>query len=113
MQTRQVIMLAVLMLTVYGLCTMGTAQEASSTGSDELSRAIHKQDLDSYWLDQNMWMEYGYRPHVKAHLTPFTSLPTYGQSTGAYSFGTDLRASSLADPYDKQNVQLTKHGTWH
>lgn len=106
---------AVLMLLLAWCCvsSTGTAQEASEGGADEISRAIHNQDLDAYWLDHNTWLEYGYRPHVKANLTPFTNLPTYGHSTGAYSFGTVLPAPSLEDPYDKRNVQLTKYGTWH
>ena len=112
MPTCRLIVLALLILA--GWCCVsssGTAQEAA--GGDDLTGAVDKQDLDSYWLDQNMWAEYGYRPHVKAQVTPFVNLPTYGHSTGAYAYGTDLPTPSLQNPYDKTKIQLTKYGTWH
>lgn len=92
----------------------GTAQDdAAQFGADDLSSAVRSQELDSYWLDQKKWMAYGYRPHIQANLAPFTNLPSYTANKNYYSYGTDLPAPSLENPYDKASVQLTKYGTWH
>ena len=113
MQTCRLIALSLAILACCYASSYVMAQEASQEGAGQLSRAVDKDDLDAYWLDQNTWMEYGYRPHVKAQTTPFANLPTYGTTTGGYSFGTDLPTPSLKDPFDKTSVQLTKYGTWH
>ncbi len=105
--------LLLLALFWFGAASSGTAQDIYGIPADNLSRAVQRQDLDSFWLEQRKWMAYGYRPRVKAHLTPFTNLPSYSAGRNYYSYGVDLPAPSLKNPYDKKSVQLTKYGTWH
>jgi hypothetical protein len=89
----------------------GSAQDEA--GVDDLSRVVHSQDLDSYWSDQAMWTEFGYRPHVQAQTTPFTSLPSYFAGKNYYSFGTDLSSPNIDNPLDKTTIQQSPNGTWH
>jgi hypothetical protein len=102
-----------LMFALCGVSLSGIAQDAGEFGADQFSRAIRSQDLDSFWLDQNMWMQYGYRPRFNTQLTPFTNLPSYSAGQNDYSYGTTLPAPSVANPLDKKSIQLTKYGTWH
>ncbi len=113
MRLRCVLVLPLLCVFWFGVSPSGIAQEEGNFGADDLSQAVRSQDLDSFWLEQRKWMAYGYRPQVKAKLTPFTNLPAYSAGKNYYSYGIDLPTPSLENPYDKKRVQLTKFGTWH
>lgn len=107
-----------LSLTLLAVVSIGVtrsviAQGASEFGAGDLSEAVRKQDLDSYWLDQKKWMAYGYRPQIKAKATPWAKYPSYFAGKDSYTYGSDLPAPNLKNPYDKKNIQLTKYGTWH
>lgn len=102
-----------LMIVLFARTPAGMGQGASEFGADQLSSAVRSQDLDAYWADTTRWMEYGYRPQVKANITPWSSSPSYFAGNDSYSYGTDLPKPSLVNPFDKKTVQLTKYGTWH
>jgi hypothetical protein len=102
-----------LMIVLCAFTPAGMGQGASEFGADQLSNAVKNQDLDAYWADSTRWMEYGYRPQVKANITPWSTAPSYFAGKDNYSYGTDLPVPSLANPLEKKSVQLTKYGTWH
>lgn len=97
----------------FGATPWGTAQDAGQFGADDLSEAVRNQDLDSYWLEQRKWAAYGYRPQIKGKITSFDNLPSYSAHKNYYSYGGELPQPTLANPYDKKSIQLTKYGTWH
>ncbi len=111
----QAFLIPVLLTSFVCIVTLtGRAQDtAAEFGADDLSRAVHQQDLDSYWLDQRKWMAYGYRPHLKANYRHFTNLPDYSPNHNYYSYGITYPAPPLKDPLNKKHIQLTKYGTWH
>jgi len=80
----------------------------------DLKQIVQSQELDSYWLDQRMWYEYGYRPHVKMQKVYWPrKLPADMKN---YVYGPDWRIDhklDLGDPAAKYKVQWGKDGTWH
>ena len=91
----------------------GTAQDDTL---GDLGIRVRQQNLDSYWLENRTWAEYGYRPHVTSHLTPFTSLPSPYAGKNYYSWGTNEPAATMNDILgrsSKSDIQMTKYGTWH
>lgn len=90
-------------------CLSSSAQIAV----DDLSRAVDSQDLDSYWLDQRMWTEYGYKPHASAQPTRFTNLPSYFAGKNYYASGINMPTPSMMDPLNKNSTQIIGPGVWH
>ncbi|QDU46792.1 hypothetical protein [Symmachiella dynata] len=80
-------------------------------GRRDLGAIVKQQDLDSYWLDQRAWYEYGYRPHVNLDRIHYPPRGVNSYSTGpAWEVGDKL---DLGDPAAKYKIQLGKDGTWH
>jgi len=101
------------------LCASGGSAQQDSVG--DVFYTVHKDDLDSFWLDTNNWYWYGYRPYTHVHLSRFAgSLPTWNSAAaaapgGGYSFGINEPTWGNA-PWQggpKVPFQLTKAGTWH
>ncbi len=89
-------------------------EQENILGRRDLQQIVQKQELDSYWLDQRMWYEYGYRPHVDMQRVHWpTKLP---KSLKPYYYGPSWKIKDkldLGDPKAKFAIQWGKHGTWH
>src|SRR5262245_54300234 len=72
-------------------------------------------DYDSYWLDNRVWLFYGFRPHTTKATRFEPSLPTWATGKQGYSFG--MNQSPSDKPWygtsAEYPVQLPKAGTWH
>lgn len=98
---------------VFG-ATGGSAQDESGLG--DLGIRVRQQNLDAYWLNSKQWMEYGYRPHVTANMTPYTNLPSVFAGKNYYSYGMNNPTVTVRDILgrnSKDEIQMTKYGTWH
>lgn len=113
MKLRLFLLLALLIVIFAGVTRSVIAQGAGEFGADQLSQAVRSQDLDSYWMDTKKWMAYGYRPQLESKVTPWAKYPSYFAGKDSYTYGSDLPAPTLKNPFDKKNIQLTKYGTWH
>jgi hypothetical protein len=112
MSVNRLIVLA-LVFTAGAFVSNGSAQQVADPG--DLGLAARQEDSDSYWLDSSTWLFYGYRPHL-AKVSRFApSLPTWNAGQNGYSFG--MNAPPNNAPWQggrsKDQVQLTKYGTWH
>jgi hypothetical protein len=83
-----------------------------------LNNTVRQDDLDSFWLDNQNWYWYGYRPYAKVHMSRYApGIPGYfasGGTRGGYSFGINESAGNA--PWEggpPVNFQLQKNGTWH
>mgnify|MGYP007073334118 FL=1 len=102
------------------VASAATAQEKAVPAADknvnilgrrDLGAIVQQQHLDSYWLDQRMWYEYGYRPQVKMQRLHY---PNY--LPDGYYVGPDWTIKDkleLGDPAAKYKLQWGKDGTWH
>lgn len=84
------------------------------------------QDVDSYWIDQNTWLFYNFRPYVKTHMYRFTNIPSYSAGHNYYAYGTTPPTGGPGDEVevpvmpiekpkvlDKSKVQVTRKPLWH
>lgn len=113
------ILVAAIVAVVFGV-SGGTAQEGRTRSGEstlgDLGLRVRQENLDSYWLENRTWAEYGYRPHAMTHQTRFTSLPSPYAGRNYYAWGDQPQAhriyESVGRPY-KEDVQLSKYGLWH
>jgi hypothetical protein len=92
----------------------GSAQDDEGLG--DLGIRVRQQNLDSYWLENRTWAEYGYRPHVTTNVTRFTNLPSVFAGRNYYAYGTVppvITPQSIVGRPAKADIQMTKYGTWH
>jgi hypothetical protein len=102
--------LGLLMLGVSG----GSAQDSGDLG--DLGIRVRQQNLDSYWLENRTWAEYGYRPTQLTTVNRFTNLPSVFAGKDYYAYGTTnptITPKWIVGRTSKDAVQMTKYGTWH
>jgi hypothetical protein len=120
----KLISVASLALVSLAFVSGGSAQDSSQYSGTQpgsvggLNNTVRQDDLDSYWLDNQNWYWYGYRPYTKVHLSRYApGIPSYYSSEGTqggYSFGINESAGNA--PWEggpPVKFQLQKNGTWH
>lgn len=93
----------------------GSAQNADDTMGDLRLRA-QTEDLDSYWLDTNLWAFEGYRSNLKVNSTRFVGgMPSYNSGANSYSWGMNppVNPAPLNAGENLNDFQMAKNGTWH
>lgn len=92
----------------------GSAQDSGDLG--DLGIRVRQENVDSYWMENRTWAEYGYRPTQTTSVKQFTNLPSYFAGKDYYSYGTtppEITPKWIVGRTDKDAVQMTKYGTWH
>ncbi len=83
-------------------------------GKRDLEGIVQQQNLDSYWMSERMWHEYGYRSHVNMQKTKWPGKLPAGMKNYYYGPSWQIKDKlDLGDPEAKFKVQWGKDGTWH
>jgi hypothetical protein len=96
------------------VCVTPSAAQPGTLG--DMRVRVHKENLDSFWLEQSMWQQYGFRPYVTLHVHQFGGRLANSAYPGFTFYGITMPAVSakaINAESSKRRIQLARYGTWH